>query len=135
MITILTEAGVAEVDDAEVRGETVLVDAGSLEQAIGWELKPEGLCRGDVCVPTRARPDVRVDDRVDLAVVADLMQRPFVVDADGGAAVFGESAAARAQQLTALHVDDFELDDAFGIAFRWSSLGRKKKVLVTWASW
>ena len=135
MATIITDAGATTVEGAEVRGDTVLVDAQSLEHAIGWELKPEGLCRGDVCVPTRARPDVRVDDKIDLAVVAELMHRPFAVDGDGDAAVFGESALARAEQQAALHVDDFELNDVNGKPFRWSSLGRKKKVLVAWASW
>ncbi len=27
-----------------------LVDAGSLPELIGWELKPEGLCRDEQCV-------------------------------------------------------------------------------------
>jgi hypothetical protein len=135
MTTVITDAGATDVDGAEIRGETMLVDAQSLESAIGWELKPEGLCRGDVCVPTRSRPEVRVDDKIDLAVVAELMHRPFVVDGDGDAAVFGESASARAEQQAALHVDDFELNDVSGKPFRWSSLGRKKKVLVAWASW
>jgi hypothetical protein len=135
MTTIITESGATEIDGAEVRGDTVFVAASSLERAIGWELKPEGLCRGEVCVPTRARPDVQADGRVDLGVVAELMDRPLVVDADGDAAVFGESAAARTQQQRACHVDDFEITAADGTTFRWSSIGRKKKVLVAWASW
>ena len=32
-------------------GDRLLVDAGAFHQALGWELKPEGLCRGDICVP------------------------------------------------------------------------------------
>lgn len=135
MTTIITEAGAAEIPGASIQGGTVLVPTESLEQAIGWKLQPEGLCRGDVCVPTHSRPDVHVDGRVDLGAVAELMSRPFVLDGDGDAAVFGESATARAQQIAAMHVDDFELRDVFGDPFRWSSLGRKKKVLVAWASW
>jgi hypothetical protein len=139
MPTIITDAGAVATTagEAEFRDGTVLAHADALPRLVGWELKPEGLCRGDVCVPTRTRPDVLVGDRVDLAVVAALMARPFVVDTafDGGVAVFGESAAARGEQLAARHVDDFELTDAFGDPFRWSSLGRKKKVLVAWASW
>jgi hypothetical protein len=135
--TLLTDDGAADLGDAQavVRDGTMRVGPDVLPGAIGWELKPEGLCRGDVCIPTRSRPELVVDGRVDLAVVADLMARPFVVEAAAGVAVLGESATARAEQLAARHVDDFELPDAFGAPFRWSSLGRKKKVLVAWASW
>jgi hypothetical protein len=137
MPTLLTDDGVADLTDAQavVRDGSMHVAPEVLPGAIGWELKPQGLCRGDICIPTRARPDLLVDGRVDLAVVADLMARPFVVEAAAGAAVLGESAAARAEQLAARHVDDFELRDVSGNPFRWSSLGRKKKVLVAWASW
>jgi hypothetical protein len=135
--TLLTDNGVADLTDAQavVRAGTMHVTPEVLPDAIGWELKPQGLCRGDVCIPTRSRPDLLVDGRIDLAVVADVTARPFVVEAAAGVAVLGESATARAEQLATRHVDDFELRDAFGNPFRWSSLGRKKKVLVAWASW
>ena len=32
-------------------GDRFLVDPAAFHDALGWELKPEGLCRGDVCVP------------------------------------------------------------------------------------
>jgi hypothetical protein len=34
-----------------------------------------------------------------------------------------------------MHVDDFTLGDVDGNEFRWSSLGRKKKLMFAWASW
>jgi hypothetical protein len=39
---------------ARLRGDAVRLSRGALEQALGWTLKPEGLCRGSVCVPLRA---------------------------------------------------------------------------------
>ena len=48
------------------RGPRPLPD--DLRVAIGWELKPEGLCRDDVCVPVRDRDALLVDGMVDLRV-------------------------------------------------------------------
>jgi peroxiredoxin len=134
MATIVTEDGVNEVE-AEVRDATMLVAPVDFARVTGWKLEAAGLCRGDVCVPTRSRPDLEVDGCVDLRVAAELLARPLAVDDVAEVAVLGESAATRAEQLAARHVDDVELTTADGDTFRWSDIGRKKKVLVTWASW
>ena len=109
--------------------------ADELYAGTGWELKPAGLCKGDVCVPERGHDGVVVDDRVDVRAFADLIGQPLAVDDDAGVAVLGESAAARAAQRLSMRVDDFTMVDVDGNEFRWSSIGRKKKVLFAWASW
>jgi hypothetical protein len=109
--------------------------ATELLERTGWELKPEGLCKDDVCVPVKGRDDVIVGDRVDLRAFAALIGLPLAVDDDAGVAVLGESASARAAQRLSMHVDDFAMVDVDGNEFRWSSIGRKKKVLFAWASW
>ena len=134
MATILTGDGTHEVD-AVARPATLLLDPPTLREVTGWELKPEGLCHDDVCVPTRSRPDVRVDGRVDLRVVAELLGRPFVLDEPNAVAAVGESAATRATQLAEGRLDDIVLHDVDARPVPWSAIGRKKKVLVTWASW
>ena len=134
MATILTDEATFVVD-AATRPGTVLLDAEDLVAVTGWELNDDGLCRGDVCVPTRSRPDVRVDGRVDLRVVSELLSRPLAIDDETGFAALGESAATRATQLADCRVDDLVLRDVDGNEFAWSQIGRKKKVLVTWASW
>jgi hypothetical protein len=134
MATILTGEETHEVG-AVARPATLLLDATTLRDVTGWELKPEGLCRDDVCVPTRGRADVHVDGRVDLRVVTELLGRPLAIDADTAVAAIGESAATRAAQLAEGRIDDVVLHDVDGRPFSWPALGRKKKVLVTWASW
>jgi len=126
---LLTDEGAFDVD------ASLLVDEPTLADATGWDLKPEGLCRADVCVPTRAYPEVHVDGRIDLRVIAQLLDRPLAVDAKTGDAVLGESAAARAAALQDARIDDLVLNDFDGKPFSWSTIGRKKKVLVAWASW
>jgi hypothetical protein len=134
MATVLTGDEVHDVE-AEARPGTLLLTPGALQEVTGWDLKPEGLCRADVCVPTRSRADVQVDERVDLRVVAELLGRPLAIDDDTAVAALGESAATRTAQLASGRVDDLVLHDLDGKPFSWSSLGRKKKLLVTWASW
>jgi hypothetical protein len=123
------------VADAVIDGDTVLVAADDFEAATGWRLKPEGLCRGDVCVPVRAHPDVVVDGRIDAGKVAALLNRSVVVDARAGVVAYGPSAGAVAEQLGDGHAPDFTLTQLDGTPFTLSAIGRKKKVLVTWASW
>jgi len=130
--TIITDDGGFDVRDD---GGALLVDAGALASGTGWKLEPQGLCRGDVCVPTRSRPEIRVGDDIDVRVFADLLRRPLAFDDDAAIGVLGESAATRAEQLASMRVDDFELNDVDGRPFRWSSIGRRKKVMVAWASW
>lgn len=125
--TVITDEGLAEAD-------SVLVAPDDLPRVIGWELKPQGLCRGEVCVPLLGR-DVVVDGRIDLRLVADALRRPLAYDEDAGVGVLGASAAERTEQRAGMYVDDFALSDVDGQPFRWSSIGRKKKLLFAWASW
>ncbi|MEZ5166433.1 MAG: hypothetical protein R2695_08050 [Acidimicrobiales bacterium] len=48
----------------------VLVDPSTLPDLVGYTLKPEGLCRDEVCVPVRDDMGVRHGDEVDLVAVA-----------------------------------------------------------------
>ena len=121
--------------EAVIVADAVLVDAGDFATATGWQLKPEGLCRGDVCVPVRSHPEVVVDGRVDAAAVAGLLQRTVVVDPVANVVAYGPSAAAIAEQLADRRAPDFTLTQLDGTPFSLPAVGRKKKVLVTWASW
>ena len=87
----------AETDVAFVDGgDRLLVAAADLEQATGWVLKPEGLCRGDVCVPVRDRTSL-VDDagRIDIAAFATALGRVAATDVATGVAVLGDGGADR----------------------------------------
>ena len=133
-LTILNDDGTATVAARVVDG-TALLPPRALGDAIGWELKPEGLCRDDVCVPVRDREELTVDGAVDLAAVARVLRRPFVIDEKARVAVVGASAAQRHDERAGLRVRDFTLATVGGERVRWSSLGRKKKLLFAWASW
>lgn len=134
MATILRDEGAVAVD-GEFAGDRVLVDADALAEVTGWSLEPEGLCRGDVCVPTRSRPELRDGDRIDLVVAADLLGRPIAVDVETGTVALGASVESVAARLGDGGLGDLALRDAGGVEFSWPTVGRKKKLLVAWASW
>jgi hypothetical protein len=121
--------------DAVVRDGRVLVAPDGFAAATGWDLKPEGLCHGAVCVPLRPFPGAVVDGLIDAAVVAIPLQRAVVVDADAGVVAYAPAATAVADQLADRHAADFTLPSLDGTPCTFSALGRKKKLLVTWASW
>ena|SRR6476619_4930536 len=117
-----------------VDGSRVLLDAGTLGTLTGWQLKPEGLCRDDVCVPVRD-PDLTVDGAIDVGRFAAALARPAVVDAANGVVALGERSADRRGPIEAGLAPDFTLPQLDGRTFTLSSLGRHKKLLLAWASW
>ena len=97
----------------------------------GWDPKPEGLCRGEVCVPA---PDVRRDDgTVDVVAAATRLGMPVVHDEDHGLTAIGPGSAT-GHTLSTATAQDPELIDRDGNPFRLSSLHGRKVLLVAWAS-
>jgi hypothetical protein len=122
--------------DAHIDADRVLVEAESLESAVGWTLKPEGLCRGDVCVPVRDRSRLVTDNGlVDVEAVASALGRPVVVDAARGVMAIGEAADTRAEQMRSLRAPDFTLPDLDGNPVSLHTFDRRKVLLLAWSSW
>ena len=112
----------------------VLLDAGGLRELTGWQLKPEGLCRDDVCVPVRD-PDLNADGEIDMGRFAAALARPVVIDAANGVVALGERSADRRGPIEAGLAPDFTLPQLDAGTLTFSSLGRRKKLLLAWASW
>jgi hypothetical protein len=119
---------------AEVDGATATVADADLEAALGWELKPEGLCRGDVCVPVRDRTSIGGDGRLDLPAVAEALDRPFALDPDRRVAALGEPRRARRETLGG-RAAPFVLPDVDGRLHALEEWRGRKKLLVAFASW
>ena len=51
MTIILTDAGEFEAPQAEVSGDALWLSAREALEATGWVAKPEGLCKGELCIP------------------------------------------------------------------------------------
>lgn len=130
----------AERVEARFAGDRLHVDADALAASTGWELRPEGFCRGDVCVPAHAdsrpsHPPVVSGTGVDLLAFADLVRAPIAVDSDTAIVVLGEPAASRAATLRTLEVPDVALPTTGGEDVSVRDLDGKRRMLLAWASW
>ena len=120
---------------ARVEGGHVRVAPDVLERAFGWTLKPQGLCKGDLCVTLRERRGLEAEGGIDLGVFAQTTGLPLALDVAEGVAVLGESAAARGSKLASLEAPDFTLPDLAGQLHTLSSHRGKKVLLIAYASW
>ena len=130
-VTVITDE--ARPTPAEAVAGSVLIDPADLPTAIGWALKPEGLCQADVCVPVRDRDAVFSGDRLDLGRVAEALDRPFLVD--DGVVVMGEPRLTRRLATDALQAATFTLPDLAGERHSLEEWHGRKKLLVAFASW
>jgi len=132
--TIL-EDGRASGVRAHVDGESVRVSPDDLEAALGWALKPQGLCRDEICVPLPKAASISDERGVDLAAFAAALDRPLAIDAGAGAACIGDSASERSVMLHDGEAPDFCLPDLSGRMHALSDQRGRKVLLIAWASW
>ena len=90
------------------------VSAVDAERITGWTLKPEGMCRDELCVPLDA--DARRDGRVDLAAFWRKLGNPVVSDRVGDVWVLGAGAESRSAALSGQQAPDFSLPDLSGVS-------------------
>ncbi len=120
---------------ATIEAGRVLIGPQDVDATLGWKLRDEGLCRGDVCIPVRDRAALVQEDGIDLVGLAELLDRPLALDLEHGAAALGTSAGRRARRMESLQAPDFELPDLSGRLHRLSDYSGKKVLLIAHASW
>ena len=131
-LTLLHDGRVDEIAVADIARPTISPE--QVESLLGWELKPEGLCQGYMCIPVDQDDLVR-EDGLDLRVLADALQRPLVTEEKHAVASLGASHHDRAEALDSLDAPDFTLPDLAGNLHSLSDERGKKVLLVAYASW
>jgi hypothetical protein len=96
-----------------------------LEQRTGWEIKPEGACRGEVCVP--------LPEPFSVADLAERVGMPLVHDP--GHAVWALGPEAGGHALRSAELPEITLPDRHGALFSLRSLRGTKVFMIAWASW
>ena len=104
------------------------IPASEFEQATGWEIKPEGACKGDVCIPL---PEGN-GDMLDVKAVASAMQMPIAEEPAKQIWALGPEAIG-GRALTTAKAPELELPDIDGNIFKLSSLIGQKIVVYAWA--
>ena len=138
MIRILAGRGSLDIEPEGARpADELWLGAEPLSDLTGWKLRPEGLCRGDVCVPLgdAARTRFIDGDAVNASGLWASLDRPVLHDGTASTWVLGEAAADRSRQLESLEAPDFTLPDITGKLHSLSDYRGQKVLLATWASW
>jgi hypothetical protein len=91
----------------------------------GWEIKPEGACRGDVCVP--------LPGAFDVGELARRLRMPLVHDEEHGLWALGPEAGGHS--LSSAELPDIVLPDRWGGDFALRALRGTKVFMIAWASW
>ena len=101
-------------------------------RSTGWLLKPEGACKGEICVPLPASARLP-GERIDARAVAEKLGMGLVGDPARGRFALGPESGGRA--LTTAVVPEIRLPDRHGRPFRLGSLKGTKVFMCAWASW
>ena len=118
-------------------GDALLVTPDDLTRINGFELKPEGACLGDLCIPLVDGLLVEQSGTrwFNLTAFADHVSQPYVADTEARVWSFGEVPATRDDMRVNAMAPDIELTDRAGNVIRLADLKGKKALIVTWSSW
>jgi hypothetical protein len=112
-----------------------------LKQATGFVVKPQGVCRDQLCFPLpRAKKAEFISKKgsvswFNLSAFARLVKQPVARDEKNGVWYFGKREDERSTYLASLKAPNFTLPDLAGKPHSLADYRGKKVLLITWASW
>ena len=130
-VTVLHGDKAVAVDGVRPDPNDLWVRAGDLQKINGFELKPQGACREDICIPIEKK--MRDGAFFNLSGFARKVHQPVV--ADSGVWSFGEIPLLRSAFVNSRIAPDFAVPDRKGRVVHLSDCRGKKVLVVTWASW
>jgi hypothetical protein len=140
-VTVLYQGRETKVGRTEIEGDELWLAHRQLVVASGWVLKPEGICKDEICVPVPgARRSALIRDsssesQVNLTEFARMVEQPFVHDEKNSVWYFGLPGWEWKDCLASREAPDFSLPDLSGQIHTLSGLKGKKIFLLLWASW
>ena len=132
--TILYDSRAVALKSINVDASGALwVQKADLPRINGFEIKPQGACRADICIPI-PRGMMR-GDTFNLTAFAQRVGQKFIADPAARAWSFGEIPVMQGAYVDSRIAPDVEVPDRKGRPVRLSQFRGKKVLLVTWASW
>lgn len=138
--TIVYDDNATAIAHADTDSGQLWITTPDLERATRFELKPQGVCKNDLCFPIpKSREAEFLRKRAghtwfNLFAFAQLVRQPVAHDEALSTWYFGLRADQR-QGLASLEAPDFTLPDMDGKLHSLSDFRGKKVLLITWASW
>ena len=111
--------------------DTARVPVAVLARETGWEVKPQGACRGEECAPLP--PGALDGERVDLAAFAERLGMPLLHDDEHDLWSLGPRSGGHA--LASAQAPDLVLPTLTGEPFPLAALRGRKVLIAAWASW
>jgi len=123
--------------DETGEGDDLLIRPEDLPAVNGFEVKPEGACFADLCIPIKDDLLVEQNGRqwFNLTAFANLLEQQYVADLESRVWSFAEIPAKRENMMVNAMAPDFEIEDRQGNVIRMADLKGKKALIVTWSSW
>ena len=147
-LTATASADVVLYDGAISTVESVLPDPtelwiarDELTRVTGFELKPEGACLDDICVPVQQGVDSELlvtrqsQEWFNVSALAKKISQASVADHDEGVWSFSAIPVQRSSFYSRAEAPEFSLADMDGNQVALSDFKGKKVMLLTWASW
>jgi hypothetical protein len=138
--TIVYDDAATDLTAAHEDAGQLWITTADLKRATRFEVKPQGVCRDELCFPLpKAKREAFIHKEAraswfNMTAFAELVRQPVAHDAALSTWYFGLRSDQR-QQLSSLQAPDFTLPDLQGKLHRLSDFHGKKILLVTWASW
>ena len=140
-VTVLYDDQVIEIARTLADPNDLWVVPEDLPRVNRFELKPEGACLDELCVPVVQDRDSEMfvtrggQPWFNVTALARRLEQAYVADHDRGIWSFGQIPVTRTGFLGSAIAPDFELPNRQGEMVRLSGFRGKKVLVVTWASW
>jgi hypothetical protein len=129
--TVLYDDTVIQIDKVRPDSNDLWVRSADLPRINQFELKPQGACRADMCIPVAK--NLKNGEWFNLSGFARKVHQTVV--ADSGVWSFGEIPVIRGSFYNSRIAPDFAVPDRKGHTVHLSDFRGKKVLVVTWASW
>jgi len=139
--TVLYQEREGTAPQAEPDGDELWLTLPELTAVSGWQLKPEGVCKDEACVPVPAARraalirDGSPETLFNLTEFARWIEQPFAHDEKNAVWYFGPAGWDWKDRLASRQAPEFSLPDLDGHVHTLSELRGKKVLLLFWATW